>query len=674
MRIAPLIIIWGLVGCDSGKDEKSSDAGDTRVWECVSEEGAAPDFLPEIGCETDFEVLASAPMDSSLPGARSVKTIIDQLYEDDLFFQNSTEFKIHYDFASANLWGDDRQMVGTLQDFNEENYTHPQRRFLLGAITYYDGPKKFVYEIAPYDSSSAAMIEKAYNTIKKSAYFGEELYFHPTSDFVAREAEELPDTVLTITTKELYDGIDYQALNLGEAYGRLKFVEAADLAPETASFRDIVVLDVVPNDISVVAGIITAEFQTPLSHINVLSQNRNTPNMSLRNAFDHEELRALEDKWVRLEVGPFEYTVEEASQEEADAWWENIQETMFPPVTPRLNDTVTELTDIEKVLDLDALPLREAISEAIPAFGGKASHFGGLALIEEAKAPKAFVIPVHYYLQFMEQNGFDDRVAALMEDPDFQGDPAVRDAELQALRDDMLEGEIDQTFFDTLIEKLVTEYPNTRMRFRSSTNAEDLEDFTGAGLYTSRSGDPNDDAFPVEDALRTVWSSVWFFRAFDEREYRNIDHSTVGMAILVHHSFPDEEANGVALTANPFDTSGMAPGFYVNVQIGEFSIVQPLPGIESDQFIFHYDMPNKPVSFIEHSNLVATGSSVLTYDQTLELGIALKAIHQYFYEAYGPPIDDPTAWYAMDVEFKFDGDPGETPLLSVKQARPHPGR
>ena len=37
----------------------------------------------------------------------------------------------------------------------------------------------------------------------------------------------------------------------------------------------------------------------------------------------------------------------------------------------------------------------------------------------------------------------------------------------------------------------------------------------------------------------------------------------VGMALLVHRSFTDEEANGVALTANPFDTTGFEPGFRV---------------------------------------------------------------------------------------------------------------
>jgi hypothetical protein len=438
------------------------------------------------------------------------------------------------------------------------------------------------------------------------------------------------------------------------------------------AFRDIAVLDAVPNDISVVMGIITAEFQTPLSHVNVLSQNRNTPNMALRGAFENETLRDLEGKWVSLTVGPFEWTVEEVTQEEADEWWDenvNVGEVQVP----RINEDVTELTDIEDILDPD-LPLKEALDAGIPAFGGKATHFSGLAMIPEAQAPKAFAIPIYYYLQFMRENGFDVQVDALLQDSEFTGNPAERDAALEELRNDMLAAPINQDFLDTLVEKLNTEYPGVRMRFRSSTNAEDLDGFTGAGLYTSRSGDPGDPEYPVEDALRTVWSSVWFFRAFEERSFRNISHTDVGMAILVHHSFPDEEANGVALTANPFDTSGLEPGFYINVQVGEMSVVQPLPGITTDQFIYHYDMTGQPITFIDHSNLVSTGSMVLTNRQIYDLGTALKAIHGFFYEAYGPPLGATDVWYAMDVEFKFDGDPGEEPLLSVKQARPHPGR
>jgi pyruvate,water dikinase len=168
-----------------------------------------------------------------------------------------------------------------------------------------------------------------------------------------------------------------------------------------------------------------------------------------------------------------------------------------------------------------------------------------------------------------------------------------------------------------------------------------------------------------------VWSSVWYFRAFEERSYRSIDHTAVAMALLMHPHFEAEEANGVALTANPYDTSGLEPGFYVNVQIGEASVVQPESGVTTDQFIYHYDQPGQPIVFIAHSNLVGEGERVLTTAQTHELGQGLAEVREFFRATYGPPPEDPTAWYAMDVEFKFEAPPGETPELWIKQARPH---
>jgi hypothetical protein len=64
---------------------------------------------------------------------------------------------------------------------------------------------------------------------------------------------------------------------------------------------------------------------------------------------------------------------------------------------------------------------------------------------------------------------------------------------------------------------------------------------------------------------------------------------------------------------------------------------------------------------------------VLSDDQVHELGDSLLKIHQFFAPAYGPPASDPSAWYALEVDFKFDQPPGEaSPLLKIKQARPLP--
>ena len=160
------------------------------------------------------------------------------------------------------------------------------------------------------------------------------------------------------------------------------------------SFRDIVVLDHVPNDISVVAGLVTEEFQTPLSHVNVLAQTRGTPNMGLRNALTNAKLRALEGKWAKLTVGASSWDAVEATQAEADAW---AEANMPAPITlPSLNLTVTDLRDVKQMVD-ETGPgtLRDQISTAIAAFGTKASNYGVLANTMDVPVRPAFGIPAY---------------------------------------------------------------------------------------------------------------------------------------------------------------------------------------------------------------------------------------------------------------------------------------
>ncbi len=51
----------------------SCDSQDPIVWECVVDQGVTPVFTQSIGCESDFNALASQPPDASIPGAMSVK-------------------------------------------------------------------------------------------------------------------------------------------------------------------------------------------------------------------------------------------------------------------------------------------------------------------------------------------------------------------------------------------------------------------------------------------------------------------------------------------------------------------------------------------------------------------------------------------------------------------------
>jgi len=659
-RLASLLSAAALispVGCGEATEP-------VRNWACVQTEAEAA-FLNEVGCAGDFESLASTPLDANSPGARSVKTVIDRVDDSRLYFQDSQTYAIHWDFASANLSGGALPVVPMLAEFNTTEYSSPSRRFVLGAVTHYEGPDLYVYEIAPYDNASAEMIVDAFERISASTYFGDRLRFFASSASIEATVAPVAEQLRVITSEELYEGIDYQPLNVAESMGKLVFLKSQELNESYLSFRDIAVLDAVPNDISVLSGIITEQFQTPLSHINVLSRNRGTPNMGLRGAFTDAELRALEGQWVHLVVGPSAYSVQAVSREEADAWWQQHRPTAV--AVPGIDTTVQTLVDIEQTVDLEAYSVAEAVKVGTRAFGGKAAHYGALSHIPEVPTPKAFAVPVYFYTQFMQDNGFASRVQGLLDDPNFTGDAATRDQALQQLRDDMMATALEPEFLALVLDKLRTEYPGIRMRFRSSTNAEDLDGFTGAGLYTSKSGDPEDPERRVEDAIREVWASVWFFRAFEERSYRGIDHLSVAMALLVHRSFPDEEANGVALTNNPFDPGGLEPAFYVNVQRGDVSVVQPPVGITTESFLYYFDRQDQPITYISRSSLAVQGAPVLTSAQTYELGQALDRIRTFFAPAYGAQ----GTWWAMDVEFKFDGLPGQEPELFVKQARPY---
>jgi len=661
----------------------AEDAGDSVDEDAGSQETIAPNFLGELGCSGDFNALASVPMDTSLSGARSAKVVLDTENDNTLYFQNSQRYQLHWDFVSANL-----PNPGGQSTFEQTQYYAPEseRRFMLGAVTHYEGPDIWALELAAYDTATPSMIKKLFDVIKDRAFFGPALRFHPTSQTLEKVAKNLDSGVPVITTSELYGSISYQPLVLASAMGQLLFFTSDQIQSGTfVPYNSIVVLDQTPNDISVVAGIISQEFQSPLSHINVLSSNRHTPNMGLRGAWTNTELRALEGKWIELTVGAENWSPREVTAEEAEAYYQAHKPT--PVALAAFDTSIRGLWNVEDVVPgyksyTTGAAKREAIATKVPSFGGKTVNYSVMAQTSDIPVPKAFAIPMYYYDKFMRDNGLYDEIDRLMATDAFQNDPADRMEELRRFRNKIMTGVIDPELQDSLKAKLAAEFTGVdgkpiAMRFRTSTNSEDLDAFPCAGCYESHTGDPGVCWDDVLNAMRLAYSSVWLFRTYEERDYYGVDQKSVGMALLVHHTFQNETANGVAVTNNPFDSTGMNPGFYVNVEYGgDAEVVHLPPGVTTDQFLYFYGTPNNPIQPISSSNLIPEGTTVLTASQTYALGTALDAIHRLFAPAYRKSS---TSWYAMDVEFKFApvdavGNVTSEPTLWVKQARPYPGR
>jgi hypothetical protein len=667
---------------DSGGDGGSSiDAGTTTFTSSsgnsvIVTAAGKVDYLRHIGCTKDFEALCSDPIDATLPGARSTKVVYDTAQTGGaLYFQNSVLYQIHYDFASTHLSGNGLPVVEQKDSFDANEYYTAGRRFILGAVTHYEDNGVWALELSPYDTASTTMIATLYHAVKDAGFFGTVLAFHPTSDAITATAKKLPSDIPVITTDQLYAGIDYQPLNISTAIGKLTFTTADALDSGLyLPYESIVVLDEAPNDISVVMGIITQEFQTPLSHLNVLSRNRQTPNMGLRKALTNATLLSFKDKLVELSVGALEWNIHEVTQDEAEAFWASKKPT--PVVLPVYNLDYRDILDIKDVApESSDRTLRDSIKEAVRAWGGKAAQYSILAKTDGVPIKKAFGIPCYYYYQFMQTNGYFDRIDQLMQDPNFVADSSVRYDALAALRTDMESGILDSTLEAQLKAKLATpDFASyTKIRFRTSTNSEDLEAFPCAGCYESHTGNPNNWE-TIRAAIRLAYASAWLFRTFEERTYYGVDHKSVSMALLVHEGFADEEANGVAITNNIYDSSGLDPAFYINVQQGgDAEVVHPPKGVQSDQILYYFTEPNQPISYLAHSNLIPVGTNVLTKYQIYTLGTALAAIHERFSAAYGPAIGN-NGWYAMDVEFKFDNEaaPAELATLYVKQARPYP--
>jgi hypothetical protein len=624
---------------------------------CALAPGETAVAVDRLGCPTDFAALATAKDDSVFAHTETVLVIIDREDGDALHFIDSERYALHYDYASAHLNLPGKTAVGSLADFNILNYRRPNRRFVLGKLVAYVDQDLLTYELAAGDTADAAMIIAAFERVRGALYDGERLRYRAVSAEQERHLPALRDRIPTIATDEVFRNQTYQPLNPGVAYGVLRFRQTATLEGTPLSPTDLVVLDRVPNDVAMVAGIITGEFQTPLAHVAVLAQTRGTPNMALRDAWTDPRLRALADQLVRLEVGPQAFTIAVGDPAEAQAYWDSLR----PPALqlPVHDSTTLPLFDVTRATVANVVQI-----------GAKASNLGELYTIgvgtgHELPLPeRPLAIPFAHYANHLAAAGVGPLLDAVL--TDYAAGtltPAQLEARLFAIRWRIYTAPIDPALVTQVATLARARWPEpTRLRFRSSTNVEDLAEFTGAGLYTSAGAAVIDGEAALANAIKVVWASAWNAQAFVERDFYRVAQREVRMAVLIHPAQDDELANGVALTINQF--SERRPAFYINSQLGEVSVTNPTGGATPEQLLYYtwYEEPEYEV--ITRSSLMGwavdwpSPVGVLTDAELDELAGYLTDINARLRVRY------PGA--AADVEWKLL--PGRR--LLIKQARP----
>ena len=412
--------------------------------------------------------------------------------------------------------------------------------------------------------------------------------------------------------------------------------------------RDIVIYETLPNELPRVAGIISSVPQTPLSHVNLRALQDGIPNAYIADALDDDEISGLIDGYVHYAVTETGYTIRAATQAEVDAHYAASRPAEAQ--TPERDLTVTTIT-----------PLSDFGLDDWDSFGVKAANVAVLGTLEfpDGTVPDGFAVPFYFYDEFMKHNGLYDDIEKMLADADFQTDFDTQVDELKKLRKKIKKAETPE-WIETALTAMHATFPEgTSLRYRSSTNNEDLLGFNGAGLYDSKTQHPEEtEEDGISKSLKQVYASLWNFRAFIERDFHRIDHMSTAMGVLVHPNYSDELVNGVAVSADP--AYGTDDTHYVNSQVGEDLVTNPESNSVPEEGLLS---PGGTYTVVALSNQAPRGQLLLTGDQMSQLRRHLDAIHERFEELYG--VEDGEQ-FAMEIEFKITSDN----VLAIKQARP----
>ncbi|MBM3879137.1 MAG: hypothetical protein FJ387_05390 [Verrucomicrobia bacterium] len=633
----------------------------------------------------------------SAPGtpeeARWVKFAILTAAPSVVWFQDSTRHLFHYDYALQRL----APFAGLSRDqFNARTLRRANQLAVLGAVLFAPESAGAEYGIQfvghdPYPPEQVVQWFKLVAAAVAPAVSAQPFYLPTPEQRPSAEAYqtyfEAHGIPLGRPERWLQGDVCYST---GWALGRLVFVPAADIDAAYAEGRlgpaDILLTDGVPPELPYLAGIVALTPATPNSHVAILARSYGVPFVYPADPAEHDRLRQLAGRDVMVR---------------ARSTWRGCDVKILgldPDFEPALRTALLDLKAPGRLQLTPKAPLgtiavnTDTLTPAdIQFVGGKAAHFGLLRRILPAHSPPAVALSFDLWDGFLSQTlpggnrtlreEIQQRLAPFQYPPDL----AVAREVLAGIR-----GLITRTASfspaqqQAILAALAGFDPHRKIRFRSSTNVEDSEQFTGAGLYDSYSGCLADDLDGdptgpshcdsteanergVFRALQRVYASFYNDHAWLERLRFGVPEDQVGMAVLVHHSFPDETelANGVATVR--YQRSGTFRNYTGDLvtQWGAFSVSNPAGGALPEQVtLAKYGSSTVYLDTQAYSNLGPLGARVLAWPaeyQTLA-NLLLRVVDGY------QQLFPQKTTFLLDFEYKKT-QPAD---LVVKQVREIP--
>lgn len=614
-----------------------------------------------------------------------------------VYFQDGHVYPFHYQFAVKHL----EPFAGmTAAEFDRATLYREGRKGVLGAVITppIGGPRPLEYgiQLVGRDPYTKEEIVELFEVVRQSILPTEELrafYFPTYEQRAAAEADRawLETHGVVIGSADRWaDG--NTCYSCGWALGTLKYVEGSAIRQAylngTLEPGDILLTDGVPAETPSLAGIITLSPSTPNSHVAILAKTNHTPFVHLAVADDADRARELVGRRVCLRaIEKYGRTEVRLIDLEGVLDEQTVQEILALKEPPQLDIAPVTLFG-SYALNADAL-----MPSDIRYFGGKAANFGMLRRAIPAHVPVAAAFSFDLWHDFLSQKLADGRtlretiaarLAVFRYSP---ADVAALSSALESIRDmftdDAVTGFTEpqrQAILAVLQDPQYGFDPLRLLRFRSSTNVEDGREFTGAGLYESYSGCLADDldndsnspclcdpdrsrARGVFTVIRKVFASFYHENAYLERLRYGVDEAAVGMAMLVHHSFPDEIelANGVAAVERRSEWSWEIT---LISQRAAVSVTNPPDGSVPEEVVVRVHSFGTYAERVRQSNLVQLGATVMEWEKDyLDLAGLLVKVGEEFAATTGRDQ------FVLEMEYKKVAPAGR---LIVKQVREIP--
>lgn len=490
---------------------------------------AAPAYVNGIGSPQAFKKLSRTYQRGKLAGVPHVLFAVERSTSK-VYFADAAAFDFHYAFAKGiGLTSVDAKT------FFHDNYSRDDRPLILGNIGYLKKGDRYFFEFLEADGISIPLVMETFVLLKatlpgppafKPSSLGQMTLLQP----LTTEHPELS----VMSPEELTKDVDVEVFRPGTRVGQLKLNCCKDIDTELTPTH-IPVLDTAPVSLPPVSGVITVEASSPLSHVHMLARSWDVPDVRIRNA--QTKYAAFDGKWVRLDVKRGgRVQLREATPAEIVKTTKQAA-LKRPKLVPRGDLTARAL-----------MPLLTQRRTDVIKVGAKSANLGEISRLKGVDVPAGVAIPFVHYLEFFTASGAAARVRSLMADP-ANADPVKRKAALATIREQMQAAPFDAMLRAEILSQCHALFKDQGVFVRSSTNAEDLPGFNGAGLYTSVPNVKGDDA--LIEAVKTVWASVWNFEAFEARTQAGIDHFKVYGGVLIQLGV-NADAAGVLITRNPF--------------------------------------------------------------------------------------------------------------------------